>query len=190
MQENYSEPCTKTHRYLDQDKMATMGVLNIDLDTTGKRMKQNYCSPVLPAHAWRVSHVPASESTDLSSAQPSAETGSPDVHITETMQRNGAWEELLSVTQVLIQEECALLPPSPRFYHWTRGATENGNWRKTLVWAREKSPCVTDSGHGRHHAATQKIAWIKDHAQTSTGLAVQRLVALTKEKHIGISAGF
>lgn len=96
-------------------KLATTGVLNIDLDTTGKRRKQNCGSPVLPAHARRVSRVPASESTDLSSPHPSAETGIPEAHITETMHRKGAREQLLSATQDLIREEGVLLPSWPRF---------------------------------------------------------------------------
>lgn len=112
--------CTlyNTHGYLDQEKMDTTGVLNIDLDTTGKRMKQNYGSPVLPAHVRWVSLGPASESTDLSSSpHPSAGTGLPDAHITATMQRNRAQEQSLSAARALIGEECVPLPPSPRFYH-------------------------------------------------------------------------
>lgn len=111
--------CTlyNTHGYLDQEKMDTTGVLNIDMDTTGKRMKQNYSSPVLPAHVRWVSLGPASESTDLSSPHPSAETGIPDAHITATMQRNRAQEQPLSAARALIREECVPLPPSPRFYH-------------------------------------------------------------------------
>lgn len=98
--------------------MDTTGVLNIDLDTTGKRMKQNYGSPVLPAHVRWVSLGPASESTDLSSSpHPSAGTGLPDAHITATMQRNRAQEQSLSAARALIGEECVPLPPSPRFYH-------------------------------------------------------------------------
>lgn len=128
--------------------MDTIRVFNIDLGTTRRKIRQSDRSPDSPAPARRVSLVSTSESTDLSSSHPSEETGIPDAHIIAPLRRNPAQECQLSAAEDLIWEECVLLPPSPCFYHWTRGATGKGkHWcehRKASLhdWLRSlQAPC-------------------------------------------------